>query len=1027
MVARRKNRPKPLTAPEPGAHSGSAPASFKTVFRAELGTINERRRELNRRYKSFHFKYFDDRTRTDEKRKCIDALGLAFSGGGIRSAAVCLGVLQALDAALREPSDDPAAQPIPTLLERVDYLSTVSGGGYIGSSLIAGLTKREGQFPFCSLFDRDETLSIKHIRDHSNYLFANGFVDVLDSVAIYLRGLLANFVIVLSPILLLAAFTIYCNRNDTALGEPIFYRVIWSNIFPFGIIPSNFDFELFAFTKLIFFTSLIVFLVWGLVTVSDRICKYVPVFSWLRSAYRRVKARVRRIWQWGRHRIRSWRRGRRSRRTLLQAIAGELSARDLERRNCSETGSNLARFGGVMLAVLVICAFFETQPWILKWLFARAAEQKVKHEAVTGISFYVQTLTVVFAGLASIVGTFADKLEKLMNKLSIGGRLAKTGHYSIKILIYAASVAVPFALWGFYLLLCYWGIESKLFCGQAAAENCTRMFAAPDWLFNFANRTFNDPIPLMAGLGSAFLAVLPYWMIATCDFLLHNVLIGWFFDLLGLVYGAIQWLLLAIGGFFVKHASLIAGAYASVAAFLIILSLLPALNGNSLHRLYRDRLSTAFVFYERSPRRTTPRPGQFFSRILTWKKSREERPESARANEKERPAARLAAAKASWSWLRRLFAIYDDERRKRRNSASDHNIVSLDQLKLTQVSAQFAPYQIINTALNIQGSKYANQRGRNADFFMFSRNYVGSEATDYVETSRIELIESGLNLATAMAVSGAAASANMGSKTIKSLTPTLAILNIRLGYWLRNPIAAFGFKRVVANFAEIANMYFLREMFWRLNENSYNVYLTDGGHIENLGLYELLKRRCRLIIAVDSEADPNMLFGSFIKLQRHARIDLGTRIELPWQAIRNCALGTSKMNADGGKSLPDPARAGPHAALGVIRYPNDEIGYLLYIKSSLSGDENDYIIDYQRRNPTFPHETTGDQLFSEEQFEVYRALGFHMTHRVFTGEDRVSALADDTEVPCMLNWNSRQRRHNPLPAVRRILGRTSAQ
>ena len=193
MVARRKNRPKPLTAPEPGAHSGSAPASFKTVFRAELGTINERRRELNRRYKSFHFKYFDDRTRTDEKRKCIDALGLAFSGGGIRSAAVCLGVLQALDAALREPSDDPAAQPIPTLLERVDYLSTVSGGGYIGSSLIAGLTKREGQFPFCSLFDRDETLSIKHIRDHSNYLFANGFVDVLDSVAIYLRGLLGKF------------------------------------------------------------------------------------------------------------------------------------------------------------------------------------------------------------------------------------------------------------------------------------------------------------------------------------------------------------------------------------------------------------------------------------------------------------------------------------------------------------------------------------------------------------------------------------------------------------------------------------------------------------------------------------------------------------------------------------------------------------------------------------------------------------------------------------------------------------------
>ena len=230
------------------------------------------------------------------------------------------------------------------------------------------------------------------------------------------------------------------------------------------------------------------------------------------------------------------------------------------------------------------------------------------------------------------------------------------------------------------------------------------MFAAPDWLFNFANRTFNDPIPLMAGLGSAFwlIALLddrhlrlptaqrPYWLVLRPS---RSRLWGNSMVVAG------DWRI------FRKARLVDRGAWtASVAAFLIILSLLPASNGNSLHRLYRDRLSTAFVFYERSPRRTTPRPGQFFSRILTWKKSREERTRVARANEKERPAARLAAAKASWSWLRRLFAIYDDERRKRRNSASDHNIVSLvseSEIRTRDLPAPESAgpaHQIINTA-----------------------------------------------------------------------------------------------------------------------------------------------------------------------------------------------------------------------------------------------------------------------------------------------------------------------------------------
>jgi hypothetical protein len=63
---------------------------------------------------------------------------------------------------------------------------------------------------------------------------------------------------------------------------------------------------------------------------------------------------------------------------------------------------------------------------------------------------------------------------------------------------------------------------------------------------------------------------------------------------------------------------------------------------------------------------------------------------------------------------------------------------------------------------------------------------------------------------------------------------------------------------------------------------------------------------------------------------------------------------------------------------------------LIYIKASLSGDENDYVLSYKAGHPDFPHETTADQLFSEEQFEAYRALGEHIAVGLVSGRDPVS-------------------------------------
>src|SRR5262249_21912745 len=124
----------------------------------------------------------------------------------------------------------------------------------------------------------------------------------------------------------------------------------------------------------------------------------------------------------------------------------------------------------------------------------------------------------------------------------------------------------------------------------------------------------------------------------------------------------------------------------------------------------------------------------------------------------------------------------------RRNS----DLRPLDGKRISKLTTAHAPYHLINAALNIEASDYANRRGRNADFFIFSPLFTGSEATGYVEPYLMEKTHTGLTVATAMAVSGAAISANMGSDTVKPLALALAMLNIRLGYWLPNPARIAG-------------------------------------------------------------------------------------------------------------------------------------------------------------------------------------------------------------------------------------------
>jgi len=306
-------------------------------------------------------------------------------------------------------------------------------------------------------------------------------------------------------------------------------------------------------------------------------------------------------------------------------------------------------------------------------------------------------------------------------------------------------------------------------------------------------------------------------------------------------------------------------------------------------------------------------------------------------------------------------------------------IESSDSLKLSNLNLGNAPYHLINVTLNLAGSENPELHGRSSDFFILAKQYCGSHRTGYVRTKLLETKEPHLNLGTAMAISGAAAAPNMGTSTIKPLVFLMAMLNIRLGYWLPNPHAVKSDALLHKLYPNVGPAYLLLEMLGRMKETDAFVNLSDGGHLENLGVYELLRRRCKYIIAIDAEADHAMDFPSLARVMRYARIDMGIRIEIDVGDMRRAESGWSAS----------------HCTIAKIDYGDGEIGHLLYIKSSVTGDEMEYVKQYKATHAAFPHESTADQFFDEAQFEAYRSLGHHVFESVFnTYQERPASIED---------------------------------
>ncbi|MGQ3211483.1 MAG: patatin-like phospholipase family protein [Shinella sp.] len=853
--------------------------------------------------------------------------GVALSGGGIRSASFCLGVLQALKAR--------------GLIPRMDYLSTVSGGGYIGASMVAAMSRggTEGQFPFAvtdevteqnsadgsvraaaSSDDVRDSEPVSHIRDHSRYLIPHGMADILPSLAIVCRGLAVNAFLVLALLLPLATVTVIANPTAQDLPRSIFYQIaafLWTGERATCTSPLE------GWCEFPFVVSV------ALVAVT-----FLYLLGW--GLWRSLPER--------------------------HGIKGRMSDHEVRSRGTWLSG---------LLMTLTLSVFLaEAQGPILAFLRDYLTRQE---EAQTTLPTIATVLAAFVVATASLRATLVDWIQKAMKDATIAVKLRAIAS---KGALMAAGLIVPLLLYAAFLALSLWGIADR------AEFTRSHYSLSPDFLF------YDHLVPVLCVVAGLLLGW-EFWV-----FLLREqgrATLATLFRLMAenkskALKGAL--VLAAIAAFLVAAAIATreGGGYGMVRLYLLATAIVLMLtinfseNANGLHRLYRERLSTAF---------------------------------------------RLGK-----------------------------NLERSSSLKLTLMNRKKAPYLLINTTLNARqrsedkraGRAFGDpvvdkvpegdrrslnepdpvKRGRNAEFFLFSRNFVGSDLTGYVSTRRMERKVRQLDLATAVAISGAAVSSSMGRVQIGLLRPTLALLNLRLGYWMPNPrfmkatpdeTAKGKTAPTETRWYDFLRAYLVAESFGLLSGDAAKVYLTDGGHIDNIGLYQLLKRKCRVIIVADAEADPAMTFGALVDAERFARIDLGVRIDIKWQPVRVAALS---RNASREQYIPEASPAHDcHFAIGEIDYGAGEKGVLLYIKATATGDEPDYVLDYERRFPAFPHETTGDQFFSEEQMEAYRALGFHAAWRALAEPDpkKPSAPRPEEIVRLLADLKKRLGIAPPAPAV----------
>jgi hypothetical protein len=298
------------------------------------------------------------------------------------------------------------------------------------------------------------------------------------------------------------------------------------------------------------------------------------------------------------------------------------------------------------------------------------------------------------------------------------------------------------------------------------------------------------------------------------------------------------------------------------------------------------------------------------------------------------------------------------------------------------------PYHIINTNVILANSPQIKYSGRGGDNFLISPLYNGSGATGWrlTEEFKKNKFHRGMTIGTAMASSAAALNPNAGvsgegvTRNV-SVSILLSLLNLRLGYWTSNPQPDKKNKVGIPNFI---NPGLKTEIFRSgFTEDESNLLLSDGGHYENLAMYELIRRKLSLIIVSDGGADPLFNFDDLANAIEKARVDFGAKIYWKEGYMPDDILpGTSGIS-----SFQKKYKISKHGfAFGKIIYNDKTEGILVYIKLAMIEGLPTDVYSYKGSHPDFPHQSTSDQFFDEKQFEAYRELGYYVAWQMMESE-----------------------------------------
>jgi hypothetical protein len=866
---------------------------------------------------------------------------LCFSGGGIRSATFGLGVIQGLARA--------------GLLKRFDFLSTVSGGGYLGSWLSSWiartrreLAERQDPRPAVEVVEEQlrarpaspltpEPEPVRHLRGYSRYMSPRlGLLsaDTWTLVAITLRNLLLNWLVLL-PLLAAALMVPRVSVILVRLGtRPWFQaREGW-------LLPAMF---------------------WGSAALGAIAVAFIGASRSEAEERRPIPPRLRGqrpflllcllplylmavllslYW--------AWRRSPPDPPTglsflglslpaaasvilyaLLIYLGGFLLARIWVRRPRHGsllviTASGVLGGGAAWLAASQLAPRFLDRPLIAELYSCFAAPLLL-------LLFLVAVI--LYVGLSSYYTNDADREWLARAGAWVLIVIAVRGALSA-VVIFGPDVLVRGAIWlsslggisGLVTLVLGRRSQSERPAPAAAAPS-SRTASLKSLALAIAAPVFALFIVIVLSLATTLLiygltnAVEPGHAWPSQKGVLPDVAL-----LMDVVYGSPWWAVAAVlAGLLVT--GLVMGCFVDVNRF-------------SLHAAYRDRLIRAYLGASRGDRRR-PHP----------------------------------------------FTGLDED----------------DNLQMSELRGN-RPLHVVNMTLNLVAGKELAWQDRKAETFTASALHAGSFRLGYRDVREYGRRRDGrgaLSLGTAMAISGAAASPNMGYYSSPLVTFLLALFNVRLGWWLGNPGPA-GEGTWNTPGPRFAPSSLLSEAFGLTDDRHPYVYLSDGGHFENLGLYEMILRRCHFIVVSDGASDAGFSFEGLGNAIAKIRIDLGVPIRFERILMRPRPKNPEAYDLRSGG---ERGSAQPYCAIARIGYScvdrrpdgtsGEEMdGLLLYIKPSLNGTEPADVFHYARAHPSFPHESTADQLYTEPQFESYRELGSHVMSTLLAGLPPEASLAD---------------------------------